>query len=287
MFEKAHAHHFLWCVLLLLLLYVSGGLVFSWLERDAELEHYARNRFFYKQMRDLYEFQHCKDAWFKDMDFCKNQAAFHQMLKEFFERSGNDMEDHQKWTFFGSMFFVSTLVTTLGYGNFHPRTPGGKLFTVVFGLIGIPIMGYVLSFVGGLIVAVWMPMCPSINQRSRRILVLCALMCLFILLGGLTFFFLEGWTYLEACYFSACTLMTVGFGDFLPTGFASRVATMVFIMLGLGVAASFIAILTMHVELHGQRLSSHIEGWYDATRSRDCCGTSGGQEAAPGGESRL
>merc|ERR1719213_1199963 len=112
------------------------------------------------------------------------------------------MEDHGKWTFFGSAFFVSTPVTTLGYGNFHPITPGGQLFAVALGLVGIPLMGYVLSHVGRYVVEVWMPMCPTLETTTRRLVVLFSLMVLLILVGGLLFLCLEGWSFLGACYFS-------------------------------------------------------------------------------------
>lgn len=262
---------FAWCLGTLFLLYIVGGAVFSWLERDAELEHYKRNRFLYKQMREMYEFEKCKDEWFASTDFCKRQKEFNGVLKRFFDRNGNEMEDKGKWTFLGSAFFVSTLVTTLGYGNFHPKTPGGQLFTVLFGLVGIPVMGYVLSRVGAFVVEVWMPMCPNIESRSRRLLVLCFLMVAFTLLGGVLFLTLEGWSFLAACYFSACTLMSVGFGDYLPSHLISRLATMVFIMVGLGVGASFIALLQIHVGIRGEKFAKHLNQWYDAVASE--CGS--------------
>lgn len=260
-----------WCGGTLAALYLGGGLIFSWLEREAELEHYARNRFFYQQMRDLYEFDHCKDAWFKDMDFCKNQADFHRLLKEFFERSGNEMEDHAKWTFLGSVFFVNALVTTIGYGNLHPRTPGGQFFSVVFGLAGIPVMAYTLSLVAGYILQVCVPLFPSINERSRRSVVLALIVGLFILGGGALFLVLEDWTFLEACYFSITTLMTIGFGDYQPTYTASRLVAILFIICGLGVAASFIAALTVSLEPAGERLTSQLGAWYDGSDCPHSC----------------
>lgn len=266
-----------WCLAALVVLNAAGGFVFSWLERDAELEHYRKNRFFYQQMQDLYAFEHCKDDLFKGFEFCENQEAFHAMLKQFFERNGNEMEDHHKWTFFGSMFFVSTLLSTVGYGNLHPRTPAGQAFTIVFGLIGIPIMGYVLSYVARVVLDVLMPVFPSIVAKHRRLLVIGALVIALILAGGVVFLGLEGWSYLEACYFSACTLLTIGFGDFLPSHTASKLVTMAFIVLGLGVAASLIAVLTMHVEAQGEYFANNLGAWYDST-SRACCG---GEDGTP------
>ena len=40
-----------------------------------------------------------------------------------------------------SALFVFTIVSTIGYGNFAPATNGGKLFLMVYALIGIPIVG--------------------------------------------------------------------------------------------------------------------------------------------------
>ena len=40
-----------------------------------------------------------------------------------------------------SALFVFTIVSTIGYGNFAPVTNGGKLFLMVYALIGIPIVG--------------------------------------------------------------------------------------------------------------------------------------------------
>jgi len=271
--KRAEASNIAWCITTLILLLFIGGAVFSWLERDAELEHYQRNKFFYRQMRELYEMKACKQDWMKDMEFCKKQEEFHQLLKQFFERNGNEMQDREKWTFPGAVFFVITLVTTLGYGNFHPRTPNGQLFTVLFGLVGIPVMSYVLSHFGRLVVDVWMPMCPTINAgRERRVVVLSLILLCLILVGGTVFQYLEAWSFLEACYFSAMTLMSIGFGDYLPATFTSRFAAAVFILLGLGVAASFIALLQVHVQVRGELFARHLSSWYNTVTSE--CGSS-------------
>lgn len=279
--SKTEISNLTWCVGTLLLLYVIGGAIFSWLERDAELEHYRRNRFLYQQMRDMYELEKCKEDWFKDMEFCQKQRAFNDILKDFFERNGNQMEDHSKWTFFGAMFYVSTLVTTLGYGNLHPTTPAGQLFTVIFGLIGIPLMGYVLSHAGAFVVEVWMPMCPTIETRTRRFVVLGSLFVGLVLLGGGLYVLLEGWPVVGSLYFSACTLMSVGFGDYLPSHVLSRLVTMVFVMLGLGVAAAFIALLQLHVEVRGERFAKRLGSWYDSVAERGSSTPRHGHEVPP------
>jgi hypothetical protein len=258
-----------WIITSLIALHVIGGIVFSSLERDAELQRSKENRFFYEQMKELYEFEKCEDDWFKDMDFCKKQKEFSGMLKNFFERSGNEMNDHGRFSLVGSMFFVTTLVTTLGYANFHPITPVGQMFTVVFGLIGIPIMGYALSQIGRVVVESWMPMFKNLETKNKRIVALCCAMVFFITLGGIMYKVLEDWSYLEGCYFSALTLMSVGFGDYLPSHMVSQVLTVIFILLGLGVAASLIAILQIHVEIRGERFASTLKSLYGSISSQE------------------
>lgn len=262
--KRAEASNIAWCVGSLIVLLGAGGVVFNKLERQAELEHYQRNAFFYNQMRELYEMKACKQAWMREMKFCRKQEEFHALLKQFFERSGNEMEDRKMWTFSGSVFFVITLVTTLGYGNFHPRTPHGQLFTVLFGLVGLPVMCYVLSHFGRIIVDVWMPILPFGRSRERRIGVLCVVMVAFILVGGILFKTLEAWSFLQSCYFAAMTLMSIGFGDYLPSSFYSRLAASIFILLGLGVAASFIALLQVTVQIRGEVFARHLSSWYDS-----------------------
>ena len=48
------------------------------------------------------------------------------------------------WEMPSAIFFVTTIVTTIGYGTFAPGTDGGKTFTVIFAFIGIgkcPLLG--------------------------------------------------------------------------------------------------------------------------------------------------
>ena len=72
------------------------------------------------------------------------------------------------WDFIQSCFFCLTILTTIGqsalselfrkltqiifpgYGNFAASTFGGRLFCLIFGMVGIPFMLSVLADVGGL-----------------------------------------------------------------------------------------------------------------------------------------
>ncbi len=47
-----------------------------------------------------------------------------------------------------SVFFSSTIITTVGYGNIAPVTTGGRVFCILFAIIGIPFTLSVIADVG-------------------------------------------------------------------------------------------------------------------------------------------
>lgn len=66
-----------------------------------------------------------------------------------------------------------------------------------------------------------------------------------ILLSMGTWFYarVEGWTLLDALYFSVVTLTTVGFGDFAPETAAGKIFTIFYILVGLGLISGFVFLL--------------------------------------------
>jgi len=59
-----------------------------------------------------------------------------------------------------------------------------------------------------------------------------------ILAGGTVFFrYVEGWSWLDAYFFTVVTLSTVGYGSLVPATAAGKIGTTVMIFLGLGVFA--------------------------------------------------
>ena len=68
-----------------------------------------------------------------------------------------------------------------------------------------------------------------------------------LLVSGTTFFTLvEGWSVLDAFYFSVTTLTTVGFLEPAPTTALGKIFTILYIFVGLGVIGGFINVLAKH-----------------------------------------
>lgn len=58
--------------------------------------------------------------------------------------------------------------------------------------------------------------------------------------GGAMFYrFVESWSWVDSVYFTVITLTTVGYGDLNPTTTASKLFTVVLILVGLGVIVTF------------------------------------------------
>ncbi|XP_065066716.1 potassium channel subfamily K member 4-like isoform X2 [Rhopilema esculentum] len=134
---------------------------------------------------------------------------------------------HHEWSYYQSLYFVSTVTTTIGYGHLTPQTQAGRLFLIVFAVVGIPINILALATVGEHIT---IGICFGISRLSRLcckrrtvrhinikvMIVSITLMVFMLFIGGALYVSTEQWTYIDSIYYCFVALATIGFGDLVP-----------------------------------------------------------------------
>jgi len=84
-------------------------------------------------------------AEFVAQNFTAAQAA---MLRSRFTLGVPYDESPTAWTVMNSQYFATVMLMTIGYGDMVPVTGLGRTWAVASGLIGIPLMGYLLHIAG-------------------------------------------------------------------------------------------------------------------------------------------
>jgi voltage-gated potassium channel len=114
-------------------------------------------------------------------------------------------------------------------------------------------------------------------RRDPQFRVLVGLV-VFLLLSGTVFYSLhEGWSIVNAFYFSVTTLTTVGYGDLSPTTTLSKLFTVVYIFIGLSILLGFLDTVAKSETMRSRRRGRGSgEGGKDRGEEED-------HEDAPGG----
>lgn len=67
---------------------------------------------------------------------------------------------------------------------------------------------------------------------------LVTVMLVVIVTGTLAYHWMEEWSLLNAAYFSVVSLLTVGYGDYVPTSDEAKIFTILYLLTGVGIIAS-------------------------------------------------
>lgn len=250
---------------------VIGGVLMHFLESDYEASTLSST----SRLLDQATQQFLND------NRCVNVTQLFELLKTvvkadqqrvFFSENVTDSYWHTNWDISRSIYFIAITLTTIGYGHVTPKSDGGRAFTVIYALIGIPLQMATLAAVGvwlsrGLDRCFLRPCRFDDNEDrctwslgkhvARTIISFAVFLVFFAIIPAFIFRELEDWTIGEGVYYALISLTTIGYGDYeagYKTANDYRVDTVatnlykislgIWILLGLASCASVIN--TMH-----------------------------------------
>jgi voltage-gated potassium channel len=85
------------------------------------------------------------------------------------------------------------------------------------------------------------------NNFEKKLFYVSFLLVLILFGGALFYHYHEKWTFLDSLYFSAATMTTVGYGDFVPVTDISKIFTIPYMFLGVGIALYGLSIIASRV----------------------------------------
>lgn len=192
--------------------------------------------------------------------------------------------------FTDSLYFVVVTILTVGLGDFVPDSPGGKVLTLFYSVIGLLLLALIISTIRELVIFTasstfnWhiierirlkklnqlkaqnklLPGQESfeammqvmrvglLRDKGRSLLLIITMFILFWLLGAVVFAKAEGWDYGTSCYFAFLCLLTIGYGIPSPTTPSGRAF---FVVWGLGA----VPLMTMLISTMSDILFSSLK----------------------------
>lgn len=220
--------------------------------RVDETIEYISNLFWFYADKNWTDFKQYNETIFKDLkkmeDFIISAVQNHN-----YDGTIDGWSD--TWTFWSSLLLTMTIMSTIGYGHIAPATFWGKIFCIIYALIGCPLLLIFLAQIGDAMASsvtyIYSRLCcrccrsvrnsselpPNASKKHKRLLMddeigkeeymptdeiavpitlTLVLLFGFMMLGAILFAFLEEWSASAAFYFTFISLSTIGFGDLYP-----------------------------------------------------------------------
>ncbi|XP_046564170.1 uncharacterized protein LOC124272976 [Haliotis rubra] len=248
---------------------IMGGFIFKAIEGPFENKVKTKIRETRIKMVDKM-LQHATELSLSEIGHENFTALVDQQLKDFQKTVFKETKDHgwdgkdksdadvpeMQWSFASSLLYAITVMTTIGYGHVAPKTDTGRIVTIGYAVLGIPLTLLCLTNIGDVMATgfrllygkICCGVCCKLFQRRRRRRLpdlekglahqvmaseeeeedkpkevihvptsLCILLIAgYIFAGALLFALWEKWDYLTGSYFCFITLSTIRFSDIVP-----------------------------------------------------------------------
>mmetsp|Transcript_3715 Transcript_3715/g.5558 ORF Transcript_3715/g.5558 Transcript_3715/m.5558 type:complete len:417 (+) Transcript_3715:36-1286(+) len=194
----------------------------------------------------------------------------------------------ESWDVIDSLYFSVVTFTTVGYGDMCPSTEVAKLFTALYSLTGISILGVALGVIGSKVVAYETKLIYQADkdmetnfisllgsegeeEEEEQVSTVCRLSSAQILLktyapvfcvllmGSFFIAWTEGWGWMTAIYYCTLTAVTVGYGDNVPSTKLMRLFAVLYIPILVGVMSHFLgSVATLIMDRRREGLMRHM-----------------------------
>uniref|UniRef100_A0A8R1DHW1 Potassium channel domain-containing protein n=1 Tax=Caenorhabditis japonica TaxID=281687 RepID=A0A8R1DHW1_CAEJA len=211
-----------------------------------------------------------------------------------------DLDKDVHWTFLGSIFYCMTVYTTIGYGNIVPGTGWGRLATIIYAFLGIPLTVLSLYCLGSLFAKgcklVWKFFLRSTRVVSKDlsnkiseaadnieegttaiapqaanedddllsfpISGLLIITVIWVIFCAVLFAFLEEWDFGTSLYFTLISFTTIGFGDILPSDYDFMPIVGILLLIGLSLVSTVMTLIQQQIEALATGMKDNIDQEY-------------------------
>lgn len=278
-----------------------GGIIFRELELPHELERIEVVRAKVKSQRDQFVLSITNSSEIRDLDNLDEYVS--SELQKYEEAAQSAVEGglrlnatdnfpviFRKWSVAQAVFFSSTVLTTIGYGNIVPVTNSGRTFCMFFALIGIPFTLTVIADLGRIFATAVSELgkrLPSLTRLCRAqspssvvsdrkwLYALAAVLFLLLYLAvgaGLLLIVEKDWDFFEGYYFCFITMTTIGFGDLVPQKPDYMLYCTLYILVGLALTSTIIELVRRQYAQSWQKLQAMTGPFADTLRRMQLSG---------------
>lgn len=305
-----------------------GAFVFNFIEYPEELKwlEEERNKSIERRINATDELMNI----YENCTIENNTRFCSQLFGEFidmYEKELGVYEPHVKypWNFWNSMLFSVTLFTTIGYGHMTTKTYYGRLATILYATLGIPLLLTFLNELGKLLfvkarrgwnilrrgVIDCIERCQKRGGDSKKLNRMMSKISigttdiqevnfpLFLAIGVVfayifacswIFCFWETeWDYFTAFYFFFISLSTIGLGDIVPDHPKFTLLGFAFFIIGLALVSFCINVLQAKVQLTYEEALAKLQNglqYFDYDDSTPTSRSTSFKEARRGGHGR-